>query len=260
MNSVHEAPSGATGTGWCAAERWFSLNPALEGIWEHMRDLGLGALAHANRHAAYYAMENPSWADLAVVQAAHAAELLIKARIAQEHPLLIFEQLPRSTQVAGDALDVEDLFRQGRTIQWSDLPERLWAVTGERIPCVDRFNAFGKLRNGVQHFAPPSTVDIETETLQFVFEVIDPFIQKCWSLYAIDYDEDSAPYEYFTSTLISQEILFLVSPDAAEAFQYWDVDWSTVREDYKREMLGRVEVARAKMATVGSGPAMKIHS
>lgn len=29
------------------------MNDALEGIWEHMLDLGLGALAHANRHAVY---------------------------------------------------------------------------------------------------------------------------------------------------------------------------------------------------------------
>src|SRR5690242_8785771 len=79
------------------ANRWrhIPVNPELKGIWEHIRDLGLGALAHANRHAAYAAMENPRWPDLSVLQAAHSAELLIKARIAQEHPLLIFEQLPR---------------------------------------------------------------------------------------------------------------------------------------------------------------------
>lgn len=70
------------------------MNPALKGIWEHMLDLGLGALAHANRHAAYAAMENERWPQLSVLQAAHAAELIIKARIAQEeHPLLIFEHL-----------------------------------------------------------------------------------------------------------------------------------------------------------------------
>lgn len=59
-----------------------------------MLDLGLGALAHANRHAAYAPMENHRWPELSIIQAAHAAELLIKARIAQEHPLLIFEKLP----------------------------------------------------------------------------------------------------------------------------------------------------------------------
>ena len=70
------------------------MNPALKGIWEHIFDLALGALAHANRHAAYAAIDNASWHELAVIQAAHAAELFIEARIAQEHPLLIFEHLP----------------------------------------------------------------------------------------------------------------------------------------------------------------------
>jgi hypothetical protein len=101
------------------------MNPELKGIWEHIRDLGLGALAHANRHAAYAAMENPRWPELSVLQAAHAAELLIKARIAQEHPLLIFDELPRSARVSGSHLDLKDLFTQGRTLQWSDLPARL---------------------------------------------------------------------------------------------------------------------------------------
>src|SRR5436190_9366019 len=126
------------------------MNPALRGIWEHMRELGLGALAHANRHAAY-AGDNPSWPELAVLQAAHSAELLIKARIAQEHPLLIFEQLPRSTQASGPRLDLQDLFKQGRTFQWSDLPDRLWADAGISIPNRDTFESFGKLRNGIQH-------------------------------------------------------------------------------------------------------------
>jgi hypothetical protein len=66
-------------------------------VGEHIRDLGLGALSHANRHAAYAAVKNPKWPELSVLQASHAAELLIKARIEQEHPLLIFEQLPKST-------------------------------------------------------------------------------------------------------------------------------------------------------------------
>ena len=136
------------------------MNSALEGIWQYMRDLGLGALAHANRHAAYAAMENPRWPELSVLQAAHAAELLIKARIAQEHPLLIFEQLPRSTQVAGTHLDVEDLFKTGRTIQWSDLPERLWATTGILIP-IEMCWYFCKYRNSIQPLLAPGDRDVE---------------------------------------------------------------------------------------------------
>ena len=161
------------------------MNLALSDVWTHMRDLGLGALAHANRHAAYAAMENKRWPELSVLQAAHAAELLIKARIAEEHPLLVFEKLPRSTKSAGPMLDVQDLFRYGRTLQWADLPERLWAATGLVIPNQERFDSLGQLRNGLQHFAPPTAVDASEETLRFVFKVIDPFINDCWGLFAI---------------------------------------------------------------------------
>lgn len=219
------------------------MNPALKGVWEHMLDLGLGALTHANRHAAYAAMENPSWPELSVLQAAHAAELLIKARIAQEHPLLVFEQFPRSGQSSGTHLDLEDLFNKGRTVQWSDLPERLWATTGLTIPNITTFQKFGKLRNGIQHFAPAPVTDAGEETLRFVFDVIDPFIHECWSLFAVDYDEDHEPYVYFVRPLVHREIMFLVSPEAAKSFEYWDVDWDSVNSAYKKEMHNRVKNA-----------------
>ena len=189
-------------------------------------------------------MENPRWPELSVLQAAHAAELLIKARIAQEHPLLIFEQVPRSSQTTETHLDLEDLFRQGRTFQWSDLPERLWAATGLSLPNKDKFDLFGKLRNSIQHFAPSPSRDSGEETLRFVFNVIDPFIHDCWGLFAIDYDEDSEPYVYFVRALVSREILFLVSPAAAAEFEHWDADWSEVSSSYKNEMQARVQKAK----------------
>ena len=212
----------------------------LSDVWRHIRDLGLGALAHANRHAAYAALENPRWPDLSVLQAAHAAELLVKARIAQEHPFLIFEKLPRSTQSIGSRLDLEDLFRRGRTLQWPDLPERLWATTGLAIPNREHYDKFGQLRNGIQHFARPPDVNTGAETLRFVFEVIDPFINDCWSLFAIDFDEDYDPFIYFVGAPVGLEIRFLVSPDAAARFDEWDVNWSEVSATYAAEMKDRV--------------------
>jgi len=220
------------------------MNPELAGVWEHMRDLGLGALAHANRHAAYTAMENHRWPELSVLQAAHAAELLVKARIAEEHPLLIFDQLPRSTQAAGSSLNLDDLFRVGRTLQWSDLPERLWATTGLTIPNRARFDAFGRLRNGLQHFAPPRGIEPGTETLRFVFEVVDPLINECWGLFAVDYDEDYEPYIYFVNALVSREIQFLVSASAAASSEHWDVDWTRASPEYRNEMMRRIQAAK----------------
>lgn len=219
------------------------MNFALKDIWLHMRDLGLGALAHANRHAAYVAINGHRWSELSVLQAAHAAELLIKARIAEEHPLLIFEQLPKSTQVTGQELSPDDLFRQGRTVQWSDLPDRLWATTGLKIPNRQRYDNFGKLRNGLQHFAPTDSQDPGEEALRFIFDVVDPFINQCWELFAVDFDEDDEPYIYFIPTLVNHEITFLVSPSTAETFEDWDVDWSKTSDPYRGEMHKRVQNA-----------------
>jgi len=143
-------------------------------------------------------------------------------------------------------LDLEDLFAQGRTIQWSDLPERLWAATGIAIPNKDKFDSFGRLRNGIQHFGSPPDLNGGGETLRFVFEVIDPFINECWGLFAVDYDEDHEAYIYFVGPMIAHEIRFLVSPEAAAVFEHWEVDWKTVSDAYRREMHARVQKALVK--------------
>lgn len=125
------------------------MNKELEEIPKHMLKLGLSALAHANRHACYWSIENDNWAELSVLQAAHAAEILIKARIAEEHPLLIFEQFPK---ISDEKVDMVTLFEKGKTIEWSDLPQRLWASAGIKLPNIEMLRSFGKLRNGIQHF------------------------------------------------------------------------------------------------------------
>jgi hypothetical protein len=215
----------------------------LKNVWQHMRDLGLAALAHANRHSAYWDPYNARWAELSVLQAAHAAELLIKARIAQEHPLLIFEQLPKPN-AAGGKLGLEELLEQGRTIQWVDLPNRLWATTGTTLPGLARFREFGRLRNNLQHFGPAPDADMGGETLEFVFEVIDPFINDAWGLFAVDHDEDE-PYVYFTATLARREIPFLVSPEAAKCFSEWEVDWDKCSDRYRKQLIARAKAAGA---------------
>ncbi len=194
------------------------MNPELRNVSEQMKALGLGALTHALRLSLYSAQENPSWGDLSVLNAAHAAEILIKARLAAEHPLLIFTQIPKSTQVDGTMLDFEDLFARGQTIDFQDLPERLWAATGLRLPNVDIYAGFGKLRNAIQHFAPP-TEDSGTRTLEFVFRVLDPFIFQAWGLYAIDFNEEFGDhYEHIFEGLVHSNIRPLISPDAAKVW------------------------------------------
>jgi hypothetical protein len=218
------------------------LNPTLKGVCEQMRGLGLGALAHANQHATFAPIPNEQWPQLSVLQAAHAAELLIKARIAEEHPLLVFEQLSSLKKTPGEDLDFQDLFEHGGAVQWADLPGRLWAATGISLPNRSAFDQFGRLRNGIQHFAPVSGRDLNEETLRFIYSVIDPFIHECWGLFAIDFYEDPE-IQHTIDSLVNHEILFLVFPEAAEVSEDWPVDWSKASEKYRNEMRERIQKA-----------------
>lgn len=200
------------------------MNPGLRDVYKNMLGHGLNALAMANWHEHYAHMNETS--NMAVLSAAHAAEILIKARIAQEHPLLIFEQIPKVTQSKSKLLDFEDLFANGRTVDYADLPSRLWAATGITVPALERFKSFGKLRNAIQHFAPPGQLD--TPVSEFIYEVIDPFINECWGLFAIDYNEDSEPHAYLIDALVRRQVPFIMSPNASES---WDFTCGVISEE-----------------------------
>ncbi|MBX3150434.1 hypothetical protein KF728_09820 [Candidatus Obscuribacterales bacterium] len=219
------------------------MNSNLHDIGDHMRQLGLAALQHANWHANYISHENAFWAELSALQAAHSAEILIKARIAEEHPLLIFEHLPKPPRDRVDGLAFSQLVERGRTLQFSDLPNRLWATTGMRLPNEGRYESFGRLRNTIQHFALPPDVDVAQETLHFIYEVIDPFINDCWNLYAIDFNEDHVQYEYLVANLIRRGVLFLVSPTFVGHYEFTRFDWPKENSNYREEMERRLEQA-----------------
>lgn len=163
------------------------MHPDTKEIAKHMRNFGSHILGRAVYDSVFDEMTTPYSHGISVTLAAHAAEILIKARIAQEHPLLIFDTLPKSTSTP-DLLTISELFEKGTTIQYSDLPEILWATTGHRIKDVQRFKDFGKLRNMIMHFAVPDT-DNSGETLKFVFEVVDPMLQDFWDDSVIPYAE-----------------------------------------------------------------------
>lgn len=193
------------------------MNPELRGVWENIRELGLGAMQHALRLCLYSDPENPSWPALAVLSAAHAAELLIKARIAQEHPLLIFETMPKSA--GAGLLDFARIAEDGRTFQFNDLPGRLWATTGTRIPNEKDYRSFGRLRNIVQHFARPDE-DLSLRASTFIIKVVDPFIGDHWGLFAIDYNEEYGDhFEHIFEILVAQNLRPRISPTALESWR-----------------------------------------
>ena len=220
------------------------METELKEVYEHMLHLGLGALSHANWHSNFGNYQNDFWPELSVLQAAHAAEILIKARIAQEHPLLIFEQLPKPDNLTQALLSIDQLMENGRTYQYADLPARLWATTGIRIPNLQKFQSFGRLRNTIQHFASPN-IDCSLEAVNFIYEVIDPLINQCWGLFAVDYIDDEYDQGHFVEDLISRGVRFLISGDVVREIEnnWIDFKWPEGDEAYKQEMKSRIEAA-----------------
>lgn len=220
------------------------MDDILKCVAKNMLKLGLGALAHANRHAAYVDEANDKWGELSVLQAAHAAEILVKARIAQEHPLLIFKDLPSVSNQ--QSLTIEKLAKEGRTIDWSDLPKVFKTITGCSFTNEKLFKSFGYTRNSLQHFGyyiNQQNTSSSLETLQFIYSFIDPFINEHWGLFAIDYDEDYDSYEYLPSILIGYEITFLVSPEAADYSECWNEELNNCSSEYQHIMKSRIQAA-----------------
>jgi len=141
---------------------------------------------------------------MAVAHAAHGAEIAIKARIAQDHPLLLFKSLPKSTN-AENQLTVAELFEYGRPVEFHDLPESLWAATGIRMDRVEEYQRFGKLRNTIIHFAVPDQ-DFACATLKFLFEVMEPLVHTFWARsilpYASEWDEVTVSDGYLEERLV----------------------------------------------------------
>lgn len=232
------------------------MSNASDEISTHILELGLGALAHANWHANFttYSPESRYWPELSVLQAAHAGELLIKAKIAEEHPLLIFEHLPKASS-SEETLSLQSLIENGRTYQFYDLPDRLWATTGMRLPAIGKYREFGKLRNTLQHFRTPPGVDFTARTIEFIYQIIDPFIQEAWGLYAIDYCEDYEGPTYLVDTLVSRGALFLVSSESTKYIDFDRLDWSKADTSYRAEMERRfAEAAQQRLSRTNSEP------
>jgi len=193
------------------------MNPELDDISQHILDLGVGVLAQAQRNAFYTGYDvRLDEGVFAVMQAAQAAELIIKAAIAEQHPLLIFSDLPRSNRAMSESLSLKDLFENSRTIQYFELPEKLWAVTGFKIEDTTTFQNFGRLRNCIQHFTTPDK-DLRAETSKFIYKIIDPILAHFWNGYAVNYvDLDDYLEDFFE--LLSDRGLKVRYPESLKIY------------------------------------------
>jgi hypothetical protein len=168
------------------------MHQETHGLAGHMRDLGLSMLGHAVQHTIFADPVNRYYGAIGVLHAAQAAEIVLKACIAEQHPLLIFSKLPKPSD-DGQLLMLEPLITRGKTLQYSELPDVLWAATGYRLPAMATYRDFGDLRNTIQHLAVPSQ-DLGRKTLRFLVEVVDQVIQEFWAtslfLHLLEDEED----------------------------------------------------------------------
>lgn len=155
------------------------MNPDAKLISQHMKEFGLSLLGRALVDVTFSEMLYPFAHAMGVTRCAHAAEIIIKARIAEEHPLLIFTKLPKPPTQPSRQLSLKKLLAEGETVPYHQLPHVLWATTGYHIPHLEQFKKFGSLRNTITHFAVPND-DLPRETYRYAFQVIEPMIYEFW--------------------------------------------------------------------------------
>ena len=141
------------------------------------------------RNATFSEMGTPLAHASAVLQIAQGAEMILKARIAQEHPLLVFDTIPDQTSDGPRLLSIDQLVERGWSVSYAKLPQVLWSATGLEVPDRVAYEEFGRLRNGVQHLGVVRG-EIADESLTFAFRVIEPLISEWWGKTLLDYVAD----------------------------------------------------------------------
>ncbi len=181
----------------------------LSGLADRILGLAQAALKQANMHAVFMDPGNEHWPLMAVLNAAHAGELFIKAAVAVEHPLLIFKDIHGLDDRRSIELDFKTLLEKGKTYGFDQLPQVLWTTTGIRVPdqiCYDRIQ---KLRNSIQHFCSPDDQDPSGAAIDFIYKIIDPIIYERFGLCAIEFHEDHyVGYDYIVGALLNRGVKF----------------------------------------------------
>lgn len=212
------------------------MRERFEKISEHMKKFGCALMGKAVYEATF--MENfHSAHDAALVTAAHGAEIIIKACIAAEHPLLIFENISK-INFNNDYL--EEVLEKGKTIRYKDLPDLLQLTTGYEIKKRKEFYNFGKLRNQIIHLGVGGG---SYDTIQFAIEIIEPLINKFWRMTIFEevcsHDSEAKYYliEQCVEAKKSGQLDFKISDVALEGFdesskKYLMQDFQINLDDY----------------------------
>ena len=188
------------------------MHEDLKQIQKRILDVAIGALTQANHHAVFYDQHSSGWAENAILSAANAGELFLKAIVAKEHPLLIFKDLYQLDDAGQIELKIEHIIERGKTYGLEHMPKLLWVTTGERMPDISSFEKLRKARNSIQHFCSPDAEgDLQDLARQFIYKNIDPLINKHFNICAIEFHEDhSIGYDYVVECLVRDELIFSI--------------------------------------------------
>lgn len=115
-----------------------------------------------------------------LVNIAHGFEIIAKARIVEQHPLLIFDKISTNEKIKEGELEFEDLLENGKTIEYSRLPYQLWATTGYKLENIALYKEFGKIRNQIIHFHVPMGLSLEDLAFEYAFNVVEKCINDWW--------------------------------------------------------------------------------
>lgn len=182
-----------------------------------MRNFGLYMVAKGAVNATFSEQGSPYAHAMGVVHVAHGFEILMKSRIVEEHPLLIFSKIPQESNTEGEEIELNDLLEHGQTIMYSELPHRLWAATGCKISDLKMYNEFGKIRNQIIHFSVPE-ISLSDLTLKYTFLVVEKAVNEWWDTtileYASYYNEDYCEYVFEQLTRLNIPINYKLNEDS----------------------------------------------
>ncbi len=150
-----------------------------KGISFTMRNFGLSMIAKGLL-VALKKDDLPYIHAMGIINITNGFEILIKAKIVEEHPLLIFDKITKNEKETEQELEFNYLLENGRTIEYSKLPYQLWATTNYKINNKELYKEVGFLRNQIIHFHIPIKVSLIDKILKYVFDIIEPCINDWW--------------------------------------------------------------------------------
>lgn len=214
------------------------MNPSsIENIAQTMRMKGIFLF----RDALIEALNNDFDTRKCLVHVVHAAEIILKARIAQEHPLLIFTKVPKLNP-AKITLTFVDLLENGHTLSYEELPDRLWAATGIKIENenLETYKQFGKIRNQIIHTSMTISEVLNDQIWLYSFKVLDPLVRLFWGHSVIEFitnDPKLSPHNSISFRLVSRKAkLKAILPSDQRFSQILEDNFKEWEEEFSEEV------------------------